>query len=746
MIWFSLFFFLSGLCSIVYELVWLRLAMAKFGVTTALVSIVLSAFMAGLGGGSWLCGVLVRRYGERLKFSPLRIYGTIELAIGVSALVVPLELEWGSRLLEKIAGGISISSGNYYVLSGLWLALTLIPWCACMGATIPVAMFAIRTQRREESQRSFSLLYLANVVGAVAGACLAPVLIELYGFHGTLCTGAVLNALIFASAMVVAVRFRGTTGLRETSTSSDHLKTANEWGTQVQSPQPEAPSSGQTRDNSALLLLFTTGLVTMAAEVVWIRLYTFYIGPVVYSFAAILASYLLATFAGSKLYRILSRRGAERDVLLLWVSLAFFVLLPLLTADPRVAMYAYLRVLLGVAPFAAIIGFLTPMLVDRWSEGDPDRAGRAYAVNVLGCIVGPLLAGFVLLPLFGERVSMLLLALPWLGMALLGGRKDEPKWQLAFNVGILIASLALFSFTQDYEALYRGIIRRDSTATVIAAGEGMKKGLLVNGSSMSGLTPVTKMMAHFTLAHLQQPPRNALVICFGMGTTFRSAMTWDIPVTVVELVPSVPSLFTFYHPDGGPLLTSPHAHIVIDDGRRFLDRSPEKFDAVMIDPPPPINAAASSLLYSREFYRLIKGHLSPDGILQQWFLPGDDADEAAETRAITDVFPYVRVFPSVYGKKVGYHFLASMQPIPKRSAEELLARMSPAAVSDMLEWGPARTGQHQLAKMLSGEISPQELIALSPDTPELTDDRPINEYDRLRSIFAKNVEEAAPER
>ncbi len=670
----------------------------------------------------------MRRYGDRLKFSSLRIYGIIELLIGVSALVVPLELRWGSRLLETMAGTVSISSGTYYVISGLWLAVTLIPWCACMGATIPVAMFAIRTYHRNESERSFSLLYLANVVGAVAGACLAPVLIELYGFHGTLRAGAILNGAIFVSALLLAVRFKAAAQVALPPSTAEILEPHT---------KPE---------NSALPLLFTTGVVTMAAEVVWIRLYTFYIGPVVYSFAAILASYLVATFAGSALYRIRSHRGPVRDVRLLWVSLAFFSLLPLLTADPRVAMYGYLRALLGVAPFAGVIGFLTPMLVDRWSEGDPDRAGRAYAVNILGCIVGPLLAGFFLLPLFGERVSMLLLAVPWFGMAVLGRRKGEPERQLGFQYGILIAAIALFSFTTDYEALYSGLVRRDSTATVIAAGKGMKKGLLVNGSSMSGLTPVTKMMAHFTFSHLQQPPRNALVICFGMGTTFRSAMTWDIPVTVVELVPSVPSLFTYYHPDGGPLLTSPRAHIVIDDGRRFLDRSSEKFDAVMIDPPPPINAAASSLLYSREFYRLIADHLSEDGILQQWFLPGDDADETAEARAITDVFPYVRVFPSLFGKKVGYHFLASMQPIPKRSAEELLARMPPAAVTDMLEWGPATSGQSQLALMLDGETSPQSLIALSPDTPELVDDRPINEYDRLRSMSARNVEAAPPER
>lgn len=47
--WFFLFFLISGFCSLVYEVIWLRLSMAKFGVTTPMVSIVLSVFMAGLG-------------------------------------------------------------------------------------------------------------------------------------------------------------------------------------------------------------------------------------------------------------------------------------------------------------------------------------------------------------------------------------------------------------------------------------------------------------------------------------------------------------------------------------------------------------------------------------------------------------------------------------------------------------------------------------------------------------------------
>src|SRR6266700_1626388 len=72
--WFFFFFFVSGFCSVLYELIWLRLSMAQFGVTTALTSIVLSVFMAGLGLGSWISGAAVRRYGDRFHFPPLRLY------------------------------------------------------------------------------------------------------------------------------------------------------------------------------------------------------------------------------------------------------------------------------------------------------------------------------------------------------------------------------------------------------------------------------------------------------------------------------------------------------------------------------------------------------------------------------------------------------------------------------------------------------------------------------------------------
>ena len=255
------------------------------------------------------------------------------------------------------------------------------------------------------------------------------------------------------------------------------------------------------------------------------------------------------------------------------------------------------------------------MLVDRWSAGDPDRAGRAYGVNVLGCIVGPLVSGFVLLPWIGEHVAMLLFVAPWFAVAVIRLRNGEFRLvQRLTAYGFIVVALGIFFLTRDFETQFpQREVLRDATATVIATGKGMNKRLLVNGIGMTALTPVTKMMAHLTLASLDRPPRNVLVICFGMGTTVRSAVSWGIPVTAVELVASVPKLFTYYHPDGAKVLASPLSHVVIDDGRRFLERSPQVFGAIIIDPPPPVQAAGSSLLYSEDFYAVAKRRLQPDG-------------------------------------------------------------------------------------------------------------------------------------
>jgi spermidine synthase len=275
-----------------------------------------------------------------------------------------------------------------------------------------------------------------------------------------------------------------------------------------------------------------------------------------------------------------------------------------------------------------------------------------------------------------------------------------------------------------------GVVRRDSTATVIATGSGMDKKLLVNGYGMTVLSPVTKLMAHMPLAFVEGTPHDALDICFGMGTTFRSLMSWDIHVTAAELVPSVPASFGYFHSDGPELLRSPRARVVIDDGRRFLERTDEQYDLITIDPPPPVEAAGSSLLYSEEFYGIAKRRLRSGGILAQWLPLGDKALISSVAHALKNSFPYVRVFR--WTEDWGFYFWASESPLPNRNAAELASRLSPKAAADLVEWGPEDDAVAQFDMILKQEITIDDLVALSPKTPAMRDDRPVNEYFVLR--------------
>src|SRR5437762_3862640 len=117
--WYFVFFVVSGFCSLVYEIVWLRLSMASFGVTTALVSIVLSMFMAGLGLGSWGAGILTRRILDRDGPRALRFYSITELLVGISSLVVPLELKLGRLALQHMGSFGAWQTSRYYLLAGL---------------------------------------------------------------------------------------------------------------------------------------------------------------------------------------------------------------------------------------------------------------------------------------------------------------------------------------------------------------------------------------------------------------------------------------------------------------------------------------------------------------------------------------------------------------------------------------------------------------------------------------------------
>ncbi len=611
-----------------------------------------------------------------------------------------------------------------------------------MGATVPVAMRAIGQMLPAESGRSFSYLYMANVAGAVVGTTVPLFLIELLGFHGTLRIGAACNGAIAVSALVFSL------GRRRADAAK---KSPEELSASTVTSSADAVAHRVVGSGRTLALLFLSGLTCMAMEVVWVRRYTPYLGTVVYAFASILGVYLVGTVIGSVRYRRWSLRNTRENPAV-WIWLASFALLPLVAASPSIGMPPFLRLVLGIAPFTGLLGFITPMLVDRFSGGDPAKAGTAYAINVAGCILGPLLAGFGLLPFVSERWALIVLAAPWFVVAASATElrsagqpgaavpaqtvPTQTTWRTRFSVYAALALAAVLIVAgKGYDENFPGRrVLRDSTATVMATGTGMDKALLVNGYGMTALTPITKVMAHLPLAFLDRPPQNALVICFGMGTTFRALHSWGIPVTAVELVPSVPRLFSYYHDDGDAILASPLSQVVIDDGRRYLERTAQQYDVITIDPPPPLEAAASSLLYSKEFYEVARRRLRPGGILQQWLPTTSDADAvivAAVTRSLRESFPYVRAFLDEFG----IHYLCSDRPLPARSAVELVQRMPADAVSDFTEWADddgVASASVQFSDLLKQELAVDTLIAASPNTPALTDDRPVNEYYAVR--------------
>jgi spermidine synthase len=728
-------FFVSGFCSLVYQLVWTRLAFASFGIITPVLSVVLSVFMLGLSAGAWAGGRVIPWLVRKTRLSAIFFYAAAELIIGLGAFATPGLFALGQRCL--LAAGRT-DSVRYLFLSAVVLAASILPWCLCMGATFPWMMAYVREEDADQTD-SFSFLYFANVLGAMTGTMVtAFVLVETMGFHRTLALAAAGNFAIAALSAGIGWKARGK---------------AREPGQAARAAAPEPKDSPSDPAGGRLIrwILFTTGFSAMAMEVVWTRAFIPVLKTQVYSFALIIFAYLGATFLGSLLYRRHLRQKARRPLGELVALLGLTAFLPIIAVDPRILPagwylglggffpdYGAVVLVLGsICPMCGVLGYLTPSLIDQCAAGHPAAAGKAYGINVIGCILGPLCASYVLLPWMSERYALVILGSPLLGLGFLG-RQSLPSWQRMAAVAAAGAALVWSLFlAHDFEGLLRErrvhtAIRRDYAASVISYGEGFERCLLVNGVGMTSLTSDTKLMVHLPMALHKGRAESVLIICFGMGTSFRAALSWDVQTTAVELVPSVVQAFPFYHADTPSVLHNPNGRIVIDDGRRFLKRTREKYDVIVIDPPPPPEAAGSSLLYSREFYKLAKEHLQPNGILQTWLPGGTKATLQAVVRSLAESFPFVRGFGGINGR--GAHFLASMQPIGPATSADLAARLPPKAKKDMMEWMdqrrfPALADCFQ--PLLSNE-APIPLI-LNPDQKiQITDDQPFNEYYLLR--------------
>jgi spermidine synthase len=717
-------FFITGYCGLLYQTIWLRLAFAKFGVITPVVSVVIFVFMLGLGLGAASGGKLVPIFKNRTKLGALFFYAVLELIVGTGAFLVPSFFDVGSHLL---LGPGAFNSFNYLFLSGLIMTISVLPFSYAMGLSFPVAM-AYVLEITDGEVESFSFLYFANVLGAVLGVLsTAVVLVECLGFQGTLFVGAGIDFLLGGFCLLLA------------------WSKQNASKVQRRGPDSAIEASSQRGVSPfAVCTLFTTGFVSMALEVVWTRSFNSILGTEVYSFASLVASYLIATALGTYYYRLDTRRKKIWSNEAILVLSSFLVFLPVLLNDPRLLLpwntHAEVRsilALLSIMPFCIALGYLTPKLVDQEGQGKPATAGRAYAINIIGSMMGPITAGYFLLPCLGAKWGEILLAVPILILLAWQWRQALAlKSKLTIAIGLVFLAACFCDSYEDGGALASEsrLVRRDCTATVISFGAGRAKQLCVNGQPITALVLPCKLMAHLPLLVHEQSPQSALLIGFGMGTTLRSLSSWGLDTTVVELSPSVVDAFSYYYESGPDLLKSPKVHVVIDDARRFLKRTKERYDVIVVDPPPPVETAGSSLLYSVEFYRQVKEHLKPGGILQQWFPDcGNRRVLSAVAKSLVTAFPFVVSCRAQIG--LGRHFLASDQALETFTADQLMARLPPTALADLEE------KYCQLPLNANLKLQFQTLVAsnrnasqlLDPHNKnEITDDRPFNEYYALR--------------
>ncbi len=748
-------FFVSGFCALLYQTVWLRLAFASFGIITPVISIIISVFMLGLSLGSWLSGKYIDRISAKTKINPIMFYALAEFLTAFSAPLVPISFVGSASALLHTG---SLDSIRYLGSSAVLIALSILPWCICMGSTFPLAMAFVKTVNKAE-EKGFSFLYLGNVIGSAFGSLLtAGVLIELLGFRNTLWLAAGANVTIALVSFLVGLKYQKQAAAEtETAPSADETSSkTNITGASAETPDlSENLVSSKPSKNLWLLhtILFTTGFASMAMEVVWVRAFLPVLGHAVYAFAALVFVYLWATALGAYIYRVEVKYSKVRSLTSTLALLAVSSFFPVVFGDPRLhdlfgavsnPSVRGASALLSIAPFCLILGYLTPKVIDQYSLGVPSRAGFAYALNILGCILGPLLAGYILLPTIGAKASLIILALPFV---LLGFAREtttsNSSWKLANRLTACILLAGSFFCVSYEEGFDKGncVIRRDHVATVLQTGSGIDKHLYVNGVQMTALNPVTKEVAHIPILIHNGPVKTALGICFGMGTSYRSQMSYGIDTTWVELVPSVKEAFTYFFDDAEALAKSDHGRIYVDDGRRFLQRTDQKFDVISVDAPPPPESTGVGLLFSDEFYKLAKTRLNPNGIVEV-LVPVGEADRVeAELRPMIEAFPYVRVF---LAKDIAYMCCGSMSPMSDVSVTDAIALMPEKAQKDIVEWRDDKESpdavKNYLTEIFSREVDAKSLLKSGNNNLRITDDRPFNEYFLVRMILGGHYE------
>ncbi len=665
-------FFISGAAGLVYEIVWVRELTLLLGVSIYAVSAVLVAFMGGLGFGAVYFGKKLDR-----GLAPIRLYAALEVAIAVYALLFPFILQGLEKAYVLLHPG---DGGNplYVTVLRFVLAISalLIP-TGLMGGTLP-ALSRYLAQSGRGIGKSVGGLYAVNTLGAVIGCVLAGFwLIEHIGLSGSLRVGAVMNIVCGIGALLLAAEAGWV------SAPAGEVKAA-----------PASADHFALPDRSILFLFGVSGFCAMALEVLWTRMFILLLNNTTYAFSLILAIFLLGIGTGSALTARMMKKAPRNGAFLFGgfqmgiglfalVSLAGLLLNRELMGLAGAAGGGFLASVIPgghpmadavifsmiiVFPCTFLMGGGFPLILGAISsapENTGGTVGRFYAMNIAGCVLGSLAAGYLLIPLLGVRFGIVTVS--W--MAILAGvylqikstdKKERSRavfamvCLLAVTIGVVAAgdpayALSVQKLEDGSQVKY---YREGPSATVLvssvdsdlSANRKPVSRIWINGDPIAGAfreaLQLERLQAHIPLL-MHPSPKKALVICFGTGSTAGAVVSHGLDrVTAVDISREVFGAADKFAEANFNVAKNPSFSMVEEDGRNFLLTTREKYDLITSEPPPPSNAGIVSL-YTREYYLLCKKRLAEKGIVSQWIPLHhlSEEDFRALVATFVDVFP-----------------------------------------------------------------------------------------------------------
>jgi len=736
---------LTGFSGLVYEVAWQKYLATLLGSHSEATAAVLALFLGGLSLGYALFGRLTRRVVQRAAGAGrpprlLLLYGCVEAAIGLHALAFPLLF----RAVRALSFAIPHPAGGAgFALDVGLAALLILPPTVLMGGTIPVLTQAL-ARGLSDATRIHAFVYACNTAGAFVGALAGGlVLIPWLGLQSVVIAMGLVNLAAGSGFAALGLRRR-------------------ELFAAAAAPDAPAPPIGVYAAVAALV-----GFAAMTLETVLIRLGGLSLGSSSFTFAMVVAVFVLCIALGSFAVSALREIPPGLLVGVQWaLALLLALLYPLLPEGPYAvhvvrslfrdseqAFYPYqiaifLGGLLVLAVPVGLSGATLPLIFHqlRREAGDLGAAaGRLYAWNTLGSLAGALAGGYLLffwldldqvyrvalgaVVLAASLLSIRLLALPRVAalvlvtLPLLFGIASLPRWNPnwlasgAFRLREPIAGISYGGAKHFYDGIREGVrvvhYKDDPNSSVSVFEARLPDGRIDTAiatnakpdGSILGDYPTMALAALIPAAFVERPER-AFVIGYGTGVTVGELAALDSmkSVTVAEISPGVIGSAPYFEPWNQGALANPKTKVVISDAYRALLRSDQRYDIIVSEPSNPW-VTGVEMLFSREFLTAARDRLTPNGVYAQWFHLYENDTEVVELvlRTYASVFDHVAVWYSLGPDLI---LLGFRSPDGALDVDRLAARVAAPDVAAGLR--RARIGS--LPALLAHEILPLDVV------------------------------------